>query len=302
MDAYGNLTNIDEFLVNRQIRLVSYLDPDCALGLQFDGEGGASAVVSRISTDSPGNSIFIAIDATEEGGAGNFVLEWAGQYQGQGSYYLCSDDAHQQLYTNALPVLGPGLTQPNQFLLNFVDGCWFNLELGSNLVVDVSESDTSQGNAIVSWESNGGQNQMWRAATMGPGLAPSAAAAVMPTPAPAATIAGAEPKAGKITTYAEFWPFYLREHGKPLTRAIHYVGTFLSLWFLLIAVGAGGWWWAAVPLSGYAFAWAAHFAVEKNRPATFTYPFWSLISDYRMFFLWFGGRLDRHLKAAGVPA
>ena len=106
--------------------------------------------------------------------------------------------------------------------------------------------------------------------------------------------------ADKITTYAEFWPFYLREHSRPLTRGIHYVGTFLSLWFLLIAVGVGGWWWAAVPLSGYAFAWAAHFTVEKNRPATFTYPFWSLISDYRMFFLWFGGRLDRHLKAAGV--
>ena len=105
-----------------------------------------------------------------------------------------------------------------------------------------------------------------------------------------------------ITTYREFWPHYLREHGKPATRAIHYVGTALSLWFLLLALGAGGWWWVLVPLAGYGFAWSAHFGVEKNRPATFTYPLWSLFSDYRMFFLWFAGRLGPHLKAAGVPA
>lgn len=103
-----------------------------------------------------------------------------------------------------------------------------------------------------------------------------------------------------ITSYREFWSYYLREHGRPLTRAIHYVGTALSLWFLFIALGAGGWWWALVPLSGYGFAWAAHFGVEKNRPATFTYPLWSLFSDYRMFFLWLSDRLGPHLKRAGV--
>jgi hypothetical protein len=108
--------------------------------------------------------------------------------------------------------------------------------------------------------------------------------------------------ADKITSYSEFWHFYLREHSRPLTRGIHYVGTFLTLWFLMIALGAGGWWWLAVPAAGYGFAWAAHFTVEKNRPATFKHPFWSLISDFRMFFLWFAGRLDKHLKAAGVAA
>ena len=105
-----------------------------------------------------------------------------------------------------------------------------------------------------------------------------------------------------ITRYVDFWPYYLREHAKPETRRLHYIGTALTFVFLAIALTYGGWWWVLVPLAGYGFAWGAHFGVEKNRPATFTYPLWSLFSDYRMFFLWLSGRLEPHLKQAGVSA
>ena len=104
----------------------------------------------------------------------------------------------------------------------------------------------------------------------------------------------------KITSYAAFWPYYLREHAKRETRAIHYAGTALTFVLLAVTIVAGGYWWAALPIAGYGFAWAAHFGVEKNRPATFAYPLWSLASDYRMFFLWASGRLGPHLRAAGI--
>lgn len=106
--------------------------------------------------------------------------------------------------------------------------------------------------------------------------------------------------AQRIASYAEFWPFYLREHARMETRRLHYIGTALSFAFMGVALASGGWWWLTVPIAGYGFAWFAHYRVERNRPATFTHPLWSLVSDYRMFFLALSGRLGPHLKAAGV--
>jgi hypothetical protein len=104
-----------------------------------------------------------------------------------------------------------------------------------------------------------------------------------------------------ITTYAEFWPYYLQEHSKPQTRAIHFAGTGLAVLFALAAIATRTWWLAPAALvAGYAPAWSAHFFVERNRPATFTYPVWSLISDFRMAWVWITGQLGSELAKAGV--
>ena len=102
-------------------------------------------------------------------------------------------------------------------------------------------------------------------------------------------------------SFAEFWHFYLREHSKPATRALHYVGTSLVVAIGLFAILTGRWaWLLAIPLAGYGFAWIAHFRVERNRPATFTYPLWSLAGDFRMWALWAMGKLGPELERAGV--
>ncbi len=104
-----------------------------------------------------------------------------------------------------------------------------------------------------------------------------------------------------IESYRDFWPYYLQEHAKPATRGVHYFGTGLAVTSLAAALVTGVWWLGLVALvAGYGPAWFGHFVIEKNRPATFTYPFWSLISDFRMAFTWATGGLSRELDKAGV--
>jgi len=91
-------------------------------------------------------------------------------------------------------------------------------------------------------------------------------------------------------TYREFWPRYLGEHRRAATRGLHFAGTCLGLVLLAGAVAAADWRLAAAALAcGYAFAWIGHAVVERNRPATFTHPWWSFVSDFRMLFTWLAG-------------
>jgi len=101
-------------------------------------------------------------------------------------------------------------------------------------------------------------------------------------------------------TYHEFWLVYLRAHARPATRALHYAGTMLALSCLIAGALVSPWFLPAAPVVGYGFAWAAHFGVEGNRPATFGHPLWSLYSDFRMLALWTSGRLAPHLRRAGI--
>jgi hypothetical protein len=93
----------------------------------------------------------------------------------------------------------------------------------------------------------------------------------------------AETQAKRYASFAEFYPFYLSEHSNRTCRRLHFVGSSLGLACLVIALLTLNAWWVLVGLVvGYGFAWVGHYLFEKNRPATFTYPLWSLMGDWVM--------------------
>ena len=91
--------------------------------------------------------------------------------------------------------------------------------------------------------------------------------------------------AERITSYSEFYKYYLTEHKNKTSRILHFIWTFIVFILLFLAVFLDwGWRWILIPVVGYGFAWIGHAFFEKNKPATFKYPFWSLISDFKLFF------------------
>lgn len=105
----------------------------------------------------------------------------------------------------------------------------------------------------------------------------------------------------RFTSFEQFWPYYLHEHAQPLTRGIHVAGTWAGAVLLAWGLLAGPWWLVpCAPACGYAAAWISHMTVERNRPATFTYPAWSLLGDLRMAWLAATFRLGPELRRHGL--
>jgi hypothetical protein len=87
----------------------------------------------------------------------------------------------------------------------------------------------------------------------------------------------------RFASFHDFYPYYLREHSSRASRRLHVIGTALAIVLLIVALVTRTWnllW--VVPLAGYLFAWVGHFVFEKNRPATFRHPIYSLRGDFTM--------------------
>lgn len=94
-------------------------------------------------------------------------------------------------------------------------------------------------------------------------------------------------------SFAEFYPFYLNEHRNRTCRRLHFIGSSLVLAVIAwVAVSGNLLWLLALPVIGYGFAWVGHFGYEKNRPATFRHPLYSLMGDWVMFKDMLTGRIQ----------
>ncbi len=96
-----------------------------------------------------------------------------------------------------------------------------------------------------------------------------------------------------FSSFAEFYPYYLREHGNRVCRRLHFIGSSLVIAVAVVALLSGQlrWLWL-MPLAGYGCAWIGHYAFEKNRPATFKHPFYSLLGDWVMYGQMLRGKLS----------
>lgn len=110
----------------------------------------------------------------------------------------------------------------------------------------------------------------------------------------------------RFDSFEQFWPFYLGEHLDPTNRLLHVTGTVAVVATITFAIVGGALWgwpiWLllAVPVIGYGPAWIGHFLIEKNRPASFGNPLWSLRADFRMARFTLTGGLRREAERVGA--
>ena len=107
----------------------------------------------------------------------------------------------------------------------------------------------------------------------------------------------------RFNSFEEFWPHYLAEHSKPETRALHAIGSTVSLACAVTLIVKRK--WKLLPLAlvpGYGAAWLSHFLLVKNKPATFDHPLWSLRGDYKMIGMMINDKLDAEVERAGSAA
>lgn len=110
------------------------------------------------------------------------------------------------------------------------------------------------------------------------------------------------PTEPECRSFDEFWLFYVREHASRTNRLLHWVGTMLVICIALKAIVSGPLWLLILmPIAGYSFAWIGHYVVQKNRPATFKHPLWSLIGDFKMFGYMCMGRMQAEVERANQP-
>jgi hypothetical protein len=93
-------------------------------------------------------------------------------------------------------------------------------------------------------------------------------------------------------SFTDFYRFYLSEHSNRTCRRLHFVGTSAAFLLILQAIESlNGWWMLVALVTGYAFAWWGHFFFERNRPATFSHPFYSFVGDWVMWKEILSGRI-----------
>lgn len=101
----------------------------------------------------------------------------------------------------------------------------------------------------------------------------------------------------RFQSFKEFYPYYLSEHSNQVNRFLHCIGSTLVILELILFVVYGKYWLIlAIPFTGYGFAWVGHFFIEKNKPATFKYPLWSLAADFVMLFHVVTFQINKHSR------